>query len=79
MNFKKWVKSIQTAGYNGAHTVLVLINGEIIQRGNHQILLEAGGLYKELCDQQAKVVESASISKETMINNSGDNDGADEK
>ena len=21
MNFKKWVKSIQTAGYNGAHTV----------------------------------------------------------
>ena len=23
MNFKKWVKSIQTAGYNGAHTVSV--------------------------------------------------------
>ena len=23
MNFKKWVKSIQTAGYNGTHTVLV--------------------------------------------------------
>jgi hypothetical protein len=22
MNFKKWVKSIQTAGYNGAHTVI---------------------------------------------------------
>ena len=22
MNFKKWVKSIQTAGYNGARTVL---------------------------------------------------------
>ena len=22
MNFKKWLKSIQTAGYNGAHTVL---------------------------------------------------------
>jgi hypothetical protein len=21
MNFKKWVKSVQTAGYNGAHTV----------------------------------------------------------
>ena len=21
MNFKKWVKSIQTVGYNGAHTV----------------------------------------------------------
>ena len=24
MNFKKWVKSIQTAGYNGARTVYVL-------------------------------------------------------
>ena len=24
MNFKKWVKSIQTAGYNGARTVLYL-------------------------------------------------------
>ena len=22
MDFKKWVKSIQTAGYNGTHTVL---------------------------------------------------------
>ena len=22
MNFKKWVKNIQTAGYNGAHTVV---------------------------------------------------------
>jgi hypothetical protein len=26
MNFKKWVKSIQTAGYNGARTVIDLIN-----------------------------------------------------
>jgi hypothetical protein len=25
MNFKKWVKSIQTAGYNGARTVFYLI------------------------------------------------------
>ena len=24
MNFKKWVKSIQTAGYNGARTVFVV-------------------------------------------------------
>ena len=24
MNFKKWVKSIQTAGYNGARTVLLI-------------------------------------------------------
>ena len=25
MNFKKWVKSIQTAGYNGARTVYGLV------------------------------------------------------
>ena len=24
MNFKKWVKSIQTAGYNGARTVSII-------------------------------------------------------
>jgi len=62
-----------------ANQILVLKDGEIIQRGNHQKLLEAGGLYKELWDQQAKVVESASISEETKINNSGDNEGAGEK
>jgi len=26
MNFKKWVKSIQTAGYNGARTVYISYN-----------------------------------------------------
>ena len=26
MNFKKWVKSIQTAGYNGARTAVLTIN-----------------------------------------------------
>ena len=26
MNFKKWVKSIQTAGYNGARTVIQMIS-----------------------------------------------------
>ena len=26
MNFKKWVKSTQTAGYNGAHTVVMVQN-----------------------------------------------------
>ena len=30
MNFKKWVKSIQTAGYNGARTVVCL--GKIITK-----------------------------------------------
>ena len=26
MNFKKWVKSIQTAGYNGARTVITYLS-----------------------------------------------------
>ena len=26
MNFKKWVKNIQTAGYNGSHTVLIFFH-----------------------------------------------------
>ena len=30
MNFKKWVKSIQTAGYNGARTVYILVFLSII-------------------------------------------------
>ena len=29
MNFKKWVKSIQTAGYNGARTVNDYLQGMI--------------------------------------------------
>ena len=29
MNFKKWVKSIQTAGYNGARTVYETQFGQI--------------------------------------------------
>ena len=71
--------SYRLSTITNANQILVLKDGEIIQRGNHQKLLEAGGLYKELWDQQAKVVESASISKETIIDNSGDNVGADEK
>ena len=29
MNFKKWVKSIQTAGYNGAGTVYEAFKGSV--------------------------------------------------
>ena len=41
MNFKKWVKSIQTAGYNGARTVCIIsisldgpanLNGSVVSR-----------------------------------------------
>ena len=30
MNFKKWVKTIQTVGYNGARTVCQLTTAELI-------------------------------------------------
>ena len=31
MNFKKWIKNIQTAGYNGSHTVLIFFH-ELINK-----------------------------------------------
>ena len=37
MNFKKWVKSIQTAGYNGARTVYE----EILKWHSHSLSLSA--------------------------------------
>ena len=38
-----------------ADQILVLKEGEIIERGKHDELLELRGLYKELWDQQAQV------------------------
>ena len=40
MNFKKWVKNIQTASYNGGHTVVILV----IMRENQ---------VKPFCDKNA--------------------------
>ena len=34
MNFKKWVKSIQTAAYNGARTVSRQVNTAVIMNEN---------------------------------------------
>jgi hypothetical protein len=40
MNFKKWVKSIQTAGYNGERTVIqIQTNGFGIWDSNSILLL----------------------------------------
>jgi hypothetical protein len=39
MNFKKWVKSIQTAGYNGARTVYYRAVGDSENLGR-QVALE---------------------------------------
>ncbi len=33
-------------------TILVISNGEIVERGNHKTLLEKGGLYRKMCKQQ---------------------------
>jgi ABC-type multidrug transport system fused ATPase/permease subunit len=35
-----------------ADNILVLQNGEIVESGTHEILLEKNGLYKRLCDMQ---------------------------
>ena len=38
----------------GADQILVLENGEIVERGTHQTLLKAGGRYQQLYDRQYK-------------------------
>lgn len=38
-----------------ADEIIVLQKGEIIERGNHQALLDQGGVYKKLCEMQAFV------------------------
>src|SRR5262249_17510742 len=38
----------------GADQILVMENGEIVERGTHQALLEIGGRYKQLYDKQYK-------------------------
>jgi hypothetical protein len=37
MNFKKWVKSIQTAGYNGARTVLETVSTDLTGWGQDTV------------------------------------------
>ena len=38
-----------------ANAIMVLENGEIIERGDHEALLEQKGRYYELCTGQAKL------------------------
>ena len=38
-----------------ANLILVLKNGEIVERGKHEELLDQNGLYKELWEQQSNV------------------------
>jgi ABC-type multidrug transport system fused ATPase/permease subunit len=49
-----------------ADQILVMENGEIVERGTHQALLEAGGRYKQLYDKQYK-------SDHDQLINSGEN------
>jgi hypothetical protein len=46
MNFKKWVKSIQTAGYNGARTVVILILLGLHSNGDYGWLPNGGWYMK---------------------------------
>ena len=55
MNFKKWVKSIQTAGYNGARTVYI-ITVQILLVGHkisHLVLKLPEGQIKLYADWRA--------------------------
>ena len=38
-----------------ADQILVIEEGEVVERGAHETLLAAGGRYKELCDKQYKI------------------------
>jgi ABC-type multidrug transport system fused ATPase/permease subunit len=40
-----------------ADTILVFEKGRLVQQGNHQELLEAGGLYRELYETQFKLTD----------------------
>ena len=51
LDFKKWVKSIQTAGYNGARTVL---------KGNHCILRIRG---PPVCQKLGMILENKVVQK----------------
>lgn len=35
-----------------ADSILVVSDGQIVERGNHKTLLEKGGLYRKMCEQQ---------------------------
>ena len=48
--------------------ILVLKDGEIVQSGSHETLLEMGGVYKELWDQQDKKGETKDLTKEDKSN-----------
>ena len=52
-----------------ANLILVLKDGEIVQSGSHKTLLEIGGLYKELWDQQAKTGENKDSTDEEKSKN----------
>jgi len=52
-----------------ANLILVLKDGEIVQSGSHKTLLEIGGLYKELWDQQAKTGENKDSTEEEKSKN----------
>jgi hypothetical protein len=49
MNFKKWVKSMQTAGYNGAHTVYVFLKLHFMQ------LFSADATYNTIFSKNKKL------------------------
>ena len=54
-NSMLWITH-RLVGMQALHEILVLDDGQIIERGIHQDLLELGGLYRSMWDLQHQVV-----------------------
>lgn len=55
-----------------ADEILVLKEGEIVERGRHEQLLDEGGLYSEMWNQQLKNLEGEKLRDEKVSDDSGE-------
>lgn len=55
-----------------ADEILVLKEGEIVERGRHEQLLDEGGLYAEMWNQQLKNLEGEKLRDEKVSDDSGE-------
>ena len=58
MNFKKWVKSIQTAGYNGARTVALQKSNNIVHAN---LINNKGGCRMHACNNFSGCAKKSEI------------------
>lgn len=55
-----------------ADEILVMRDGEIAERGRHQDLLDAGGLYRDIYDLDLRDQEEARAAADNMVSTAGD-------